>query len=624
MQRWLSLLLIVFTSAVCGQDTLHLKPVVVFDRYDPARLDHTIQYFDSLILSNYSTSSVADVLKENSPVFIKSYGNGGLSTISVRGTSSVHTAVLWNGIPVNLQSTGDLDLSLFPPSAFESIGLMMGGESSVYGSGSIGGNLLLEDRPDFSGTDRLGFTYGYGNYGKSYYSAQVKTGTERLSVKLNVSHLDDKNEFTYINHLSPEKRQQTMHYAAVKGSSANSAVFYRKGKNVFSLHSWIEDYARDIPASIFTSNPYAANQTDRNFRNLAQYNFFGDKLELSAKAALINGELGYTDTVTDVISHSQVSTFHPEITIKKPLWKGDLFAGTNASISQSTNNNYSGRKYYNMYGIYAGYSVTISKWLYNLNCREDIISNGNNAFTFNASAAHDLNKYLRWSISSGRSFRAPSLNDLFWVPGGNPDLKPEHGWFAESGLKYIRAIGQHELTLSGTYYVNYIKDWIIWLPQTQIIWTPRNLKTVLSKGVEAFISDRIQINKIKVFFNASYSYTEATNIYSAEENVILNDQLMYVPYYVANGTIRLLYKQASVSVNGSFTGGRYITSDHTAALPSYLLGDVRISYTMTYKKQNADLFFAVRNFTNERYQVLENRPMPGRTYEAGISIKLNK
>jgi len=54
------------------------------------------------LLKSFEGFSISDVLSSASNVNIKTYGPGGLSSISIRGGSSNHTAVLWNGI--NLQS----------------------------------------------------------------------------------------------------------------------------------------------------------------------------------------------------------------------------------------------------------------------------------------------------------------------------------------------------------------------------------------------------------------------------------------------------------------------------------------------------------------------------------------
>lgn len=38
--------------------------------------------------------------------------------------------------------------------------------------------------------------------------------------------------------------------------------------------------------------------------------------------------------------------------------------------------------------------------------------------------------------SVSRNYRFPTLNDLYFLPGGNPDLKNEHGFSYDAGVSF--------------------------------------------------------------------------------------------------------------------------------------------------------------------------------------------
>lgn len=38
--------------------------------------------------------------------------------------------------------------------------------------------------------------------------------------------------------------------------------------------------------------------------------------------------------------------------------------------------------------------------------------------------------------SISRNYRFPSLNDLYFLPGGNPDLRNEHGFSYDAGVSF--------------------------------------------------------------------------------------------------------------------------------------------------------------------------------------------
>jgi vitamin B12 transporter len=57
----------------------------------------------STTLNRFNASSLADILQLRTPLHIKSYGQGMLSTVSFRGTGAAHTAVIWNGFNITFQ-----------------------------------------------------------------------------------------------------------------------------------------------------------------------------------------------------------------------------------------------------------------------------------------------------------------------------------------------------------------------------------------------------------------------------------------------------------------------------------------------------------------------------------------
>ncbi len=67
--------------------------------------------------------------------------------------------------------------------------------------------------------------------------------------------------------------------------------------------------------------------------------------------------------------------------------------------------------------------------------------------------------------SVSRNFRFPSLNDLYFLPGGNPDLKKEHGFTYDGGVSFaVGRGGSYSLHGEATWFDSYIDNWIVWLP----------------------------------------------------------------------------------------------------------------------------------------------------------------
>ena len=56
--------------------------------------------------------------------------------------------------------------------------------------------------------------------------------------------------------------------------------------------------------------------------------------------------------------------------------------------------------------------------------------------------------------------RMPTLNDRFWRPGGDPDLRPERGWNADAGLAWAPA----RYRIEGPFFASATRDQIVWRP----------------------------------------------------------------------------------------------------------------------------------------------------------------
>ena len=87
--------------------------------------------------------------------------------------------------------------------------------------------------------------------------------------------------------------------------------------------------------------------------------------------------------------------------------------------------------------------------------------------------------------SVSRNYRFPTLNDLYFLPGGNPDLKNEHGFSYDAGVSFdVGKKGVYKLGGSASWFDSYIDNWIVWLPTAKGFWTPKNVKEVHAYGVE--------------------------------------------------------------------------------------------------------------------------------------------
>ena len=222
-----------------------------------------------------------------------------------------------------------------------------------------------------------------------------------------------------------------------------------------------------------------------------------------------------------------------------------------------------------------------------------------------------------------RNFRFPTLNDLYWNPGGNPDLKTERAWNGEMNFKYAN---QKKIDLSINGFCLYVDDWIQWIPQGSI-WMPINYKRVFSRGFETSLhatNDENNSKKFAIHFNASYTFTKTTNLDSASEfDQSVGKQLIYVPLHRVVAGVQLQYRKFYLRSVNSFVSHVFTSTDNSQTLKGYFLNDLEVGKDFTINKYEIGMSFRVNNLANTQYQNVLQHAMPGRSFEGTIRFKLS-
>jgi len=74
---------------------------------------------------------------------------GSIATSAIRGASAGHTVVVWNGLALQSPMLGLLDLSMLPSGLVDEVSIQYGGQSTLWGSGAIGGVIHLNNQAKF-------------------------------------------------------------------------------------------------------------------------------------------------------------------------------------------------------------------------------------------------------------------------------------------------------------------------------------------------------------------------------------------------------------------------------------------------------------------------------------------
>jgi iron complex outermembrane receptor protein len=230
--------------------------------------------------------------------------------------------------------------------------------------------------------------------------------------------------------------------------------------------------------------------------------------------------------------------------------------------------------------------------------------------------------------SASRNYRFPTLNDLYFLPGGNPDLRHESGWSDDGGMSFaIGREGVYKLSGSATWFDSYINDWIIWLPTTKGFFSPENVKDVHAYGVELDGHLSVQLAKHWLLnMDATFSWTPSINHGEkrspADQSV--GKQLPYIPELSSTVAGRLTWREWSFVYNWCFYSERYTMSSNdislTGKLPKYYMSNISLGYNLALRWADFNFKGTINNVFDEEYLSVLSRPMPGINFELFVGI----
>ena len=573
--------------------------------------------------------NLAELISENSAVFLKTYGQGSLATISIRGTGPAHTGLFWNGINISPPNLGLSDFALIPSALINNAEIQLGNSAALYGSGVIGGAVHLNSQPDFKKATNIsvsGLTGSFGLYEGS--GSGVFSNTKWYSRVAGYYRICE-NNFPYINTAkfgNPIEKLVSADYFSYGGTAELHRLFKRNYS--IALHAWHTYTHRNLPPSM-TSSDNGEQQSDSSFRFMMEAKKLFATSTLKAKVAWLNEYLRYDNETASV--HEKVNTqgiiseaeFATQVFKKAKLNVGINYTYYYADIIQ-----YSSAKTRNQAAAFFSflYSFTKLNWKATVNLRQELVEGFAVPFTPSLGMEGKVWKFLSTKANISRSYRVPTMNDRFWVPGGNPDLKPESGWNAEAGIFTSVNDSAKLITpnFSATAFSSLINDWILWQPlaTNNNIWTPVNLQKVWARGFESNAGLRFKQGTIETGINAFYSYTRSTIVETSDAlQASIDKQLMYVPQHNLSASFNFKWKTVFFSYSQTYTGKRFTTSDNSASLPGFSVGNLLLNYNLKLNKYAIGFGFRINNIWNTTYQTLAYRPMPGRNFTVSLVFK---
>ena len=668
----LLLVLLALPLALWAQDeprrTIPIEEVRVYGRRPMKEIGVQQTKFDSVVLKENIALSIADVLTFNSSIFVKSYGRATLSTVAFRGTSPSHTQVTWNGMRINNPMLGMTDFSMIPSYFIDDASLLHGTSSVSETGGGLGGAVKLATKPAQNQGFGLQYVQGVGSFKTFDEFLRLTYGNKKWQLSTRAVYSSSPNEYEYRNHDKKENIYDENHniidqYYPIERNRSGSykdlhilqEAYYNTGNgDRFGLSAWYINSNRELQmltTDYGEETDFDNRQREQTFRGVLSWDHLRSNWKVAAKAGYIHTWSAYDyqrDQGNGIMasmtrSRSKINTLYGqadgEYYLDKWLFTASLSAHQHFVESRDKNIILQqGDKAvigYNKGRIELSGSVS-AKWRptdrvgISAVLREELFGNVWTplipALFVDGVLSKRGNIVAKASVS--RNFRFPTLNDLYFLPGGNPDLKKESGWTYDAGLSFaVGKSGVYSLSGSASWFDSHVEDWILWLPTTKGFFSPRNIKSVHAYGVELDGDLAVALSKDwHLGLSGTFSWTPSINegepMSPADQSV--GKQLPYVPEISATLTGELSFRSWSLLYKWCHYSERYTMSSNDISLsghlPLYYMSNITLGKQFSFSWADLSLKGVVNNLFNEEYLSVLSRPMPGINFEVFLGI----
>ncbi len=647
----LSFFLALSLAASAQNDTIMLENIEISASYINNKVQQKTmeRKIDTAVIKRLKTVSLSQLLIQHSPVFIKTYGPGGTASASFRGTTSSHTLVLWNGFQLNSPALGEVDFSMIPVFFTDEISLQWGSKTSAN-SGGLGGVVNIGNNQKFNEGLILDVRQTYGSFNTWGSYLTVGYSAKNFIARVKAYRNSSDNDFTYTN-------IATIPYQEMKQKNADffdygfMPEFQLRFKNsLLSFVSWNQfshrNYPQIMPNVFNNTKEYADNDFSRN---VLSYKCYWNTGRVELKTAYFHEVQTYFlesytsngNPVTQNNSLNKSNVFRQIIDLQQDLYKNwKLYAKIQWDNENVTSSNYipsvetqnfaslrgDGGKKRNILSFYAAVDGKIFNDLdLRMTLRNDIVNEKSAGFFPTATLTYrtPFVKGLSFNAGYSHNYRNPTLNDLYWNPGGNENLKGENGKTVDFDVNYLYENLNFNLDLRAGLYYSKVKDWIQWVPTTYRYWMPKNVSEVLARGAEFHVKANYRYALWNFTLSGNYVYSHTTDESEyAQQYDSDGKQLIYIPKHHANAFAEARWKTWNLNYTFEFTGKRKtsMNDDDFFAydLPYYTLHHLSLGKQLNKFR----LEFRINNLTNNDYQTVLWRAMPGRSYEVYLEFKL--
>ena len=552
--------------------------------------------------------------------------------INIRGGRSRQVLVLIDGVPVTDQSAinQEFDLRLLAVSQIESIEILKGASSTLYGSGAATAviNIILKKATKDKIAGSFETSVGTNN------TANVKgSGLSDKNQNVTVNGTLGKVNFlgsfslTGVDGMSAAKSDSNAEFATDSFYSKNGLLKVGYAFNdKLSIETFLnyDEFEYDFDGGAFSdSDVNTGNQEQFRVGVKPKFNYKNGQVYLLASANVVERDLKqYNSWAGTLDSYEFVGrSVNLDLVNKYDFQESNIQLITGVNYQIHSNNTVTpfaviekGTANFNTLDPYASV-VYISDYGLSVNVggRLNVHNVYGNHFVYDGNLAYaalkseDVSVKLLTSYST--AFIAPSLYQLYDGFSGNLDLNPESNKTFEAGFD---ATYQDWLQLDAVYFTRQEEDAIIY----------DNTTFKYANGSSNANGFEVNTKVIPTSFlavNASYTYVnkdklEDFNDYIPANKFVAGLDITALDNAFFNFTYRNVGERTYFDRYGSF--GNFGAD---VILPSYQVLDFAANYKLL--DETVTFFGAVTNLLNEDYDDILGYSTRGRNFKVGVRLQ---
>lgn len=538
---------------------------------------------------------------------------GSLTLLGVRGAPAGQTLVLIDGVPSNdpANANGEFDLSQLAAGTIDSIELLRGPNSVVWGSQAMGGVMNIATRIE----NGLSGSIEYGGDERVTATAAAGLKGEKVEAGISGSFVDAQGYSAATSGSEKDGYRQynlagRARYRVTDSLSLTANARYSQGRVELD----------GFPAPAYTFADTAATEKLKSWSGRVGALYEAGSLTLNAGYSVADTRREGNDPddpwgVYTLDGHSERAELFGRVALPAGF---ALDFGGDYEWSRFSNAPDKGKAENGSVHALLGYYG--DRLILTGGLRYDDHTRFGGEWTFGANAAYEVIPGVRLRAAYGEGFKAPTLYQLL-SQYGNPDVQPERSKGYELGVSYGERGDPIYLALTAYRRDsdNLIDFFSCWSGTAPLCATrPSGFYYNVGKGRAQGLEMEVGLELTPTLTtNVVYSYTDTKNRTQGDANY--GNAFARRPAHMITGSLDW---QSPLGLALGFdirvVGKAWDNAANTTRLDSYALGDLRASYRVN---DTVELFGRVENIWDQDYTIAGGYGTQGRAAYVGVRLR---